>query len=473
MRRPTLIILSCIGFILGILLGYYFKFDLNIWWFVFLIVSLASVFILSKKLKVISSFLMMLVLAIVIMTSRINYIAKNGISDKLFIKSSVSGKVTGDPYWDKDRNYVFTISNLKIDGKPRAESIKVKTFSSAVKEGNMVMVEGKIYPTMAKPGYVLTYAKVSVIDNSQPILVQAKNLLYKGADISIGGEPANFIKGILVGARTSLSQDLQDTLNSTGLSHVVAVSGYNLTILVVVLQKLLRKKWAWGSLVFSLVLVWSFVLLTGGSASILRAAIMASLFLIASYYGRAMSIFACISLTALITLLINPMALTEDVGWQLSFLSLTGIVVIAPALEKLLPKKPKTFFEIVSITLAAQIATVPYLLYLFGSYSAVAFIANTLIMPIIPILMLIGFVLAIMGLLLPEASVFLGSLVAQSVNYIFDFLKYLQYQQAFQIKSSPDLLVLGLWYFCILFVGLVVYNKGISSSFQKHQELVK
>jgi lysylphosphatidylglycerol synthetase-like protein (DUF2156 family) len=123
MRRPTLIILSCIGFILGILLGYHFKFDLNIWWLVFLAVSLASVFILSKKLKIISSFLMMLVLAIAIMTSRINYIAKNGISDKLFIKSSVSGKVTGDPYWDKDRNYFFTISNLKIDGKPRADSI--------------------------------------------------------------------------------------------------------------------------------------------------------------------------------------------------------------------------------------------------------------------------------------------------------------------------------------------------------------
>lgn len=458
---------------MGILVGYYFKFDLSIWWIIFLVLSFASIFIVSKTFKIIPAFLMMLALAIMIMTSRINYIAQNGISDKLFIKSVVTGRVIGDPYWDKDRNYVFTISYLQVDGQPKAESIKVKTYSSAVKEGNMVRAEGKIYPSLAKPGYVLSYAKVSVIDNSQPFLVQAKNLLYKGADISIGGEPANFIKGILIGARTSLSQDLQDTLNSTGLSHVVAVSGYNLTILVVVLQKLLRKKWAWGGLVLSLGLVWGFTLLTGGSASIMRAAIMASVFLIASYYGRPVSIFVCISLTAVITLLLNPMALTEDIGWQLSFLSLTGIVVLAPVIQKVLPKKPGILFEIIAITLAAQIATVPYILYVFGNYSAVAFVANTILMPFIPLLMLVGFVVSIMGLVLPNTSAVFGGLVARLINYIFDFLKYLQAQDAFRMTSSPSLSVLGVWYLCILVIGLIVYNKGIGSSFQKQQELVK
>ena len=236
----------------GILAGYYFGFETNYWWFVFLAISLAGIFLVNKKYKFIPACLMMVVLGIIIITSRINYISQNGVSDKLFIKTSAVGRVVGDPYWDKDRNYVFTINELKIDGKQKAESIKVKTFSSAVKEGNLVIVEGKIYPSLAKPGYVMSYAKVSLLDKSQPILVQAKNKLYQGADISIGDEPANFIKGLLVGARTSLSQSSQDTLNSTGLSHVVAVSGYNLTILVVVLQRLLKKKWAWGSLILSL-----------------------------------------------------------------------------------------------------------------------------------------------------------------------------------------------------------------------------
>lgn len=473
MRRPTIILLSCIGFILGILTGYYFKFDLNIWWLVFLVISTFSIFRVNKNIKIIPAFLMMFVLAVVIMSSRINYIAKNGVSDKLFIKSVVTGTVIGDPYWDKDRNYVFVMSDLKVDGQPKPESIKVKTFSSAVKEGNLVQAEGKIYPSLARPGYVMSYAKVGVIDGYQPLLVRAKNSLYKGADTSIGGEPANFIKGILVGARTSLSQDLQDTLNSTGLSHVVAVSGYNLTILVVVLQKLLRKKWAWGGLVFSIVLVWIFVLLTGGSASILRAAIMASVFLIASYYGRPISVFVCIGLTAVITLILNPMSITEDIGWQLSFLSLSGIVVLSPVLEKLLPKKPSLLFEIIAVTMAAQIATVPYILYLFGNYSAVAFLANTILMPLIPALMLIGFALSIMGLILPSTSAFLGSYFAKLINYIFDFLTYLQSQQAFQIELSPNMFYLATWYLLICAIGLIVYNKDITSAFQKHQELVK
>jgi len=465
--------MSCIGFILGILLGYYYRFDISNWWLVFLVLTFASIFIVSKNLKFIPSFLMMLALAIAVMTSRINYISQNGISDKLFVKSLITGAVVGDPYWDKDRNYVFTISDLKIDGKPMAESIKIKTFSSAVKEGNIVRAEGKIYPSLAKPGYVLSYAKVSVINNSQPVLVQAKNLLYKGVDTSIGGEPGNFIKGILVGARTSLSQDLQDTLNSTGLSHVVAVSGYNLTILVVVLQKLLRKKWAWGALVLSLTLVWGFTLLTGGSASIMRAAIMASVFLIASYYGRPVSIFVCISLTAVLTLLLNPMALTEDIGWQLSFLSLTGIVVLVPVIQKVLPKKPVMLFEIIAITLAAQIATIPYVLYVFGNYSILAFVANTLLMPFIPLLMALGFLVSILGLVFPNTSVLIGGLVARVINYIFDFLKYLESQEAFRVTSSPSLIAVAIWYLCIVFIGLIVYNRGISSSFQKHQELVK
>ena len=473
MRRPTLIILSCIGFILGILQGYNFIYEVSYLWFIFIFISIVSAILANNKYKFIPLFLMMFILGIICITGRINFISQNSISDKLFIKSKIEGVVIGDPYWDKDRNYVFTISDLKVDGKSKAESIKIKTFSSAVKEGNLVEVEGKLFPSLAKPGYVMSYAKINIINSTQPILVQVKNKLYSGADIAIGGEEANFIKGILVGARSSLAQDYQETLNSTGLSHVVAVSGYNLTILVVILQKLLRKKWAWGGLIISLVVVWGFCLLTGGSASILRAAIMASVFLIASYYGRPVSIFVCISLTALITLFINPFALADDIGWQLSFLSLTGIVLLSPALQKLLPKKPKLLFEVISITLAAQIATVPYILYIFGSYSTLAFLANTILMPFIPLLMLIGFMASILGLMLPGQSYILGGYISSLIKYIFDFLRYLQFQDAFKVSSPPSLFVIALWYLFILIIGLIVYNKGLVSSFQKHQELVK
>ena len=341
MRRPTFIILCCIGFIVGVLLGYYFKFDLTIWWLLFVALAIFSPVLIKGNIKIIPALMVMVILGLGIITLRIDKIAKTSISYKLFQQTSIEGTVVGDPYWDQERNYVFVVNKLIIDGKASEDSIKVKTFSSFAKEGNRVRLDGKIFPSQAKPGYVMSYAKVAVVDDSQPVMVKIKNKFYEGADIAIGGEPANFIKGVLVGARSSLSKNIQDTLNATGLSHVVAVSGYNLTILVVIFQRLLRKRWAWGSLILSLVFVWIFVVITGGSASILRAAIMASIFLVASYYGRPLSIFVCISLTAVVTLIINPASIVEDVGWQLSFLSLTGIVVLAPVIQKFLPKKPK------------------------------------------------------------------------------------------------------------------------------------
>lgn len=473
MRRPTIIILACFGFILGIVFEYYFNINMSYLWLLFVASTFMSIFILNKKLAVIPIFLIMFVFGMFTIYSHINNIYKNGISGNTFKKTIAQGVVVGDPYWDKDRNYVFVVSNLVIDGKNRLESIKVKTFSSAVKEGNRVSVEGKIYPTLAKPGYTMSYSNVRVLDSSQPLLVRLKNNLYTGADIAIGGEASNFIKGILVGARTSLSKDIQATLNSTGLSHVVAVSGYNLTILVVILQRLLKKKWAWGGLVLSLLLVWGFVLLTGGSSSIMRAAIMASVFLVASYYGRDIGIFVCIAITAVITLLYAPSAVIDDIGWQLSFLSLTGIVVLSPAIQRLLPKKPKLLVEIVSITLAAQIATVPYLLYVFGSYSMVAFVANTVLMPLIPLLMLVGFTVSIMGLVAPNYAYILGRPIAGMINYIFDFLYYLQNKDSLRINYAPNITIIVSWYLLLVVIGFIVYSKGLSSPFQKHQELVK
>lgn len=473
MRRPTIIILSCIGFMTGVVFGYYFRLIPNWWWLVFVITSVVSTFYVSKKIKFIPLCLALIIIGSFVVTYRIESVAKNGISEIIFKKSAIEGTVVGDPYWDQDRNYVFVITDLKVNGVKKPESIKIKTFSSAVKEGYRLKAEGKVYPSQAKPGYTLSYAKITIITATQPLLVQVKNHFYKGTEVAVGGEPANFIKGIVVGARSSLAKDLQDTLNATGLSHVVAVSGYNLTILVVLMQKILRRRWAWGGLMLSLALVWAFVGLTGGSASILRAAIMASVFLIASYYGRQVSIFVCLGITAVLTLLINPTAVVDDLGWQLSFLSLSGIVVLTPILQKILPKRPSLLFEIIAVTLAAQIVTVPYILYIFGKYSAVAFLSNILIMPIIPFLMLAGFLAAIAGLILPNSAYLVGRFLNKLIDYVFDFLRYLQNQKQLSFNSTPDFLTLIAWYLIIVLLGIVVYNKGLGYSFQKDQELVK
>ena len=476
MRRPTIIILSCMSFIAGTIVGYNFLFSPNFWWTVFCIFSALASLLLSRRLKFIPIVLCGAVLGLAIITYQQNYISQYGLSGSTYKKLEISGDVKGDPYWDKDRNYVFTLTNLNVDGASRVGDVRIKTFSSAVKEGYRVTVVGKIFPIMAKPGYQISYGTVKIASFNQPVMVMAKQLFYSGIDRSLEESPAGFLKGILVGARSSLPLPLQQTLNEVGLSHIVAVSGYNLTILVVILQRLLKKRWLWASLIISLALVWSFTILTGASASILRAAVMATVFLIASYYGRPLSVFTCISITAAITLLINPSSAVEDIGWQLSFLSLIGIVVLAPIITTILPKKTPLLSDLVAVTFAAQIATVPYLLYLFGSYSIASIISNMVLMPIIPLMMLAGFLIAIVGILAPSWGYILASPLAKLISIIFDFLQYLQSQKGLIVVVRPQTYVLVIWYLLICILGAIVYHRNLDTSlasFQMPDRLVK
>lgn len=476
MRRPTVIILCCIAFLVGTLLGYFFLFQPNKIWIAFSVFALFSAAIASKKTRSIPLLCIAVVAGITLITYHQNYKLTHGLSHSVYEKVEVVGTINGDPYWDKDKNYVFSIAGLKVNGVDKFGELKIKTFSAAGKEGNRVIVKGKIFPIRAKPGYQISYANVEILNSSQSFLVQTKQLLYSGADRALDQTTAGFIKGILVGARSSLPQTAQDTLNSIGLSHIVAVSGYNLTILVVILQRLLRKKWLWGSLMLSLILVWSFTLLTGGSASIVRAAIMATAFLVASYYGRPLSIFTCISLTAAITLLFNPAAAIEDIGWQLSFLSLTGIVILTPVIQKALPKKTKLLSELIAVTLAAQIATIPYILYLFGSYSVLALLANFIVMPIVPLLMLAGFMVALAGIFIPNYAYLLGQPINWVVGELFKFLTYLQAQQGFVVTNKPQIITLVIWYLCLAVFGVIVYHRRLTSpllTFQSPDQMLK
>ena len=113
MRRPTMIIIACIGFIFGIILGYAFVFQPDIYWALFAIFALPSAFLLSRKTKIIPIGAFMIIAGIAVITARTNYIASHGITDRLFQKVTVEGNVTGDPYWDKESNYVFILTDLK------------------------------------------------------------------------------------------------------------------------------------------------------------------------------------------------------------------------------------------------------------------------------------------------------------------------------------------------------------------------
>ncbi len=205
---------------------------------------------------------------------------------------------------------------------------------------------------------------------------------------------ASFMAGLLYGYRGGLGE-LNELFNRTGTTHIVAISGYNITIIATLLiiffiNIYVPRKRAFWFVVFGIVV---FLIFAGLSASVVRAGIMGILVLVAKQIGRLSRVGNVLALTAVLMTLHNPLILIWDAGFQLSFLATLGLVYLAPHIEKWFHKVPRAFGlrESFIATVAAIIATLPLVLFQFGRLSIVAVPVNMLILWIIPFIMMLGF----------------------------------------------------------------------------------
>ena len=377
-------------------------------------------------------------------------------------KISVVGQVEGEPRWDEYRNYVFYLSDSVVDGVKVNGLVRIKAITGNVSEGQVVRASGKLKVGQGKAETYISFAQTEVVDRSKPINIQIKQIFTKGLQTTLPNDSAAFMSGILIGSRSALPKVLTDILIALGLSHIVAVSGYNLTILVGFLNKRFAKNWRWGGLVTSLWIILGFVIISGASASILRAGIMSAVFLVANHYGRRLNLIVCLCITAVVMILIQPQSILSDIGWQLSFLSLFGITMLAPKISKLLPSKPRLLNDILSVTLAAQIATAGLVIYKFDQISVLAPLSNLIIIPLIPSLMLLGVIAALFGLVLPQfAYLFFGRFIHIVFTTIFDFLTYLSKWQVSVIQfNNFSVWAVVIYYAVICIVALLVRSKS-------------
>lgn len=210
---------------------------------------------------------------------------------------------------------------------------------------------------------------------------------------------ASFMAGLLYGYRGGLGK-LNELFSRTGVTHIVAISGYNITMISTILSAMLIHCYVPRKKAFYLILVGIavFVIFTGASASVVRAGIMGCVVLFAKQLGRMSRIGNVLVLTAVLMTLQNPFVLIYDAGFQLSFLSTVGLVYVSPLIEKLFVRMPEAFGlkETTVATLSATIATLPLILFQFGRLSIVSLPVNVLILWCIPWIMLAGFV-AVVG----------------------------------------------------------------------------
>jgi competence protein ComEC len=222
---------------------------------------------------------------------------------------------------------------------------------------------------------------------------------------------AALLAGILLGVEAGIPKELYEQFNATGTSHIIVISGFNIAIVAGLLMRagtraVGKRRAAWMALAGIAV----YTLLVGGDAAVVRAAIMGGLYVLASYLGRPSEVRTSLVFSALAMTAANPLTLW-DVGFQLSFAATAGLIWLVPPLERaagrwlallLGPGAGRAAMGLLSeallVTLAAQIATGPLIVYHFGRFSLVSLLTNLLILPVQPTVMLAGGLAAMAGL---------------------------------------------------------------------------
>ena len=319
-------------------------------------------------------------------------------------KLTMVGTIADDPAVNDRGFLLFNLDVTRINNRPESGTVSVRTYNQKLRRGYRVAVTSKFDATLGNRLGQLVYGTVVIQSSQLSALEQWRQRYFAGMRNALPEPSASFALGLLLGTRGLIPKDVQDMLTAVGLTHLIAVSGYNLTILINATRKPLRKVSKFLALMTPIWLIFVFMLLTGFSASIVRAAIVSGLSLLASYYGRSYRPMVLVMLSGVVTLLYNPAYLWSDAGWQLSFLAFYGILVLGPLMEQQF-KAHGTMAKLVVESMSAYIITLPLIIGLFGNISIIAPVANLVILPLVPLVMFLAFISGMFGIATPLAPV--------------------------------------------------------------------
>ena len=235
---------------------------------------------------------------------------------------------------------------------------------------------------------------------------------------------ASLLGGILVGARATTPPEFREALNVTSTSHIVAVSGFNVTLvagmaMAAALRFLSRRR----ATLFAMALVWLYALLTGLPPSAVRAAAMATMVLGAILAGRGGDTLSFLCFSGAVMAGVEPLIL-DDLGFQLSFLATAGLVLLEPVIRAPLGRLPGWLSSTLSVTLAAQLATLPVLVDSFHTLSLVSPLTNLLVVPALPGLMVVGGLAVVVGALSEPLVGVVAPLAWAYLTYVVEVIRW-------------------------------------------------
>lgn len=365
----------------------------------------------------------------------------------------IQGQVLEDPDLDKNSQTVLRLGNLQMNNEKLPGQIWVTTpDKNSIKRSDIVRVKGKMMAGFGAFSASIYRAKIISAERPVPGDVAVGVRDWFAGRVREHVPESESALGFLLGLRRAMPAELSDNLKIAGLTHIVVASGYNLTILVRLARRLFAKRSKYLAMLSAAVMIIGFMAVTGLSPSMSRAGLVAGLSLAAWYYGRTIHPLILLPVSAAITLLINPQFGWGDLGWQLSFASFAGVIMLAPLLHSYFfgNKEPGTFRQILIETLSAQIMTLPLLMMSFGVISNVALIANMLILPFVPLAMLLTFMSGVL-VFVPMIGVLIAIPTTWLLGYMIQVTNWTAGFEWAQMEVS-----INLWQCAALYVALIL-----------------
>jgi competence protein ComEC len=382
---------------------------------------------------------------------------------------SIRGVARDDAVYGKQSQGTFDLGHIDVIS-PAVYSLpgtmSIGGYGEAmIYRGDTVLVTGKLYPTRGSKQASIGYAKLEIISRGTSRINDIRRRFVASLQSVLPAPLGSFGLGLLVGQRSTLPDSLNDQLSAVGLTHIVAVSGYNLTILVQFIRRLMRGRSKYQSIVLMLSLIGLFVAMTGSSASIVRASLVSALSLWAWYYGRTFRPSVLILLVAALSAGWFPPYLWSDIGWHLSFLAFGGILILAPLLNRRIFRvnSPHPIILVCIETISAQAMTFPIILYVFGRLSTIALISNLIIVPLVPIAMALTFIAGLAGVFVPVLAGWISYPARLVLTFMIDCVRFFASFPHSSVQISISTFQLCILYGSIFAVMLLLWRKTLTN----------